>query len=354
MRFSPLAAAVVSIPLAFGCGGGAPTDPVGTSGDALTAAQRDGKMLFMKDTFHGNGRTCQTCHSAETGTLNPEEITQLYQDDPGNALFRSLDSDDGVGDSYQRLMREATVRIAIPLPPNITLLDDPGARSVTVERGIPSTLDTPALDNVFMLDGRQPTLESQALGALHDHAQNTVDPTSTELADIADFEKTLFSQGRTRQAYGDGTTPEFPHGTTASEKRGEAFFQPGGSCGICHAQNLTELPPQTRFTSIGVSEINFAGKPVHRFLVTNPDGSQTEVDSPDPGRMLVTGNVNDNGAFKIPLLWNVKNTAPYFHDNSAATLDDVMNFYAFVFPFVGLPPLSQQDIQDIKAYMMLF
>jgi hypothetical protein len=35
---------------------------------------------------------------------------------------------------------------------------------VTVRRGVPSTLNTPALDPVLMWDGRQPNLEAQAAG----------------------------------------------------------------------------------------------------------------------------------------------------------------------------------------------
>ena len=35
--------------------------------------------------------------------------------------------------------------------------------------------------------------------------------------------------------------------------------------------------------------------------------------------------------FKIPPLWGVKDTAPYFHDNSAKTLEDVAEHYEFFF-----------------------
>ena len=56
-------------------------------------------------------------------------------------------------------------------------------------------------------------------------------------------------------------------------------------------------------------------------------------------------------AFKIPQLRGVEDTAPYFHDNSAKTLEDVMNFYErFFSPFVILTP---QDKADMVAYMKL-
>ena len=46
------------------------------------------------------------------------------------------------------------------------------------------------------------------------------------------------------------------------------------------------------------------------------------------GRFLVTGNSLDIGAFRTPSLRDVELTAPYFHDGSAATLKDVLKFYA--------------------------
>ena len=47
----------------------------------------------------------------------------------------------------------------------------------------------------------------------------------------------------------------------------------------------------------------------------------------DPGRFAVTGDSADLGAFKTPSLRNVAVTAPYMHDGSLATLDDVIAFY---------------------------
>jgi cytochrome c peroxidase len=47
----------------------------------------------------------------------------------------------------------------------------------------------------------------------------------------------------------------------------------------------------------------------------------------DPGRAEVTGKEEDRGAFKTPTLREVTRTAPYMHDGSLATLDDVIEFY---------------------------
>jgi cytochrome c peroxidase len=47
----------------------------------------------------------------------------------------------------------------------------------------------------------------------------------------------------------------------------------------------------------------------------------------DPGRFVVTRNPADRGAFKTPTLREVAHTAPYMHDGSQSTLDDVVEYY---------------------------
>ncbi len=139
-----------------------------------------------------------------------------------------------------------------------------------------------------------------------------------------------------------GITPKLPKGRTASEVRGRRFFIDAplegdfktGICANCHSgpmlnetNEFLPFPPfkrGARFQTIGVSEINAAANPVIDFIFTNRDGTTTRVSSPDPGRALITGDANDFeslNAFKIPSLWGAARTAPYFHDNSAKTLE---------------------------------
>ena len=150
----------------------------------------NGKKLFEKETFGGNGRTCQTCHSKHTGTLSLADVQRIIDkaDPDDRFLIHDALDDDGVGTT--RVQTHATIRYTIPLPPWVSLADDPGATHVTVFRGIPSTRNTPALDPILLHDGRAPTLQEQALGAIHDHYQNTVEPTTAELDAIAEFQRT--------------------------------------------------------------------------------------------------------------------------------------------------------------------
>src|SRR6266513_1595315 len=114
------------------------------------------RRLFTTETFGGNGRTCLTCHSFETGTVSPEDAQKRFSKNPRDPLFLFDGSDDGLGNGADRMRRDATILIEIPLPSTVSLADDPTARSVILRRGIPSTHNTPALDPVLMLDGRDP------------------------------------------------------------------------------------------------------------------------------------------------------------------------------------------------------
>jgi cytochrome c peroxidase len=346
---------------------------------SIASNQGGGQRLFERETFGGNGRTCLTCHSRETGTVSPEDAQRRFAENPQDPLFLHDGSDDRFGNGVTRMLADATILVEVPLPPNVRMADDPYARSVILRRGIPSTLNTPALDPVLMLDGRHPDLEAQALGAIRDHFQNTVDPTYRDLRRIAEFQQThsFFSSLELRKFACGGPAPELPHGYTESEKRGRLFFedvpfaspfQKAGACAACHSGPMLNessrlfplLPPGTRFQNALVSEFNAAGNPARDFIFTNPDGSETIVRSPDPGRALITGNAEspffDNvNAFKIPPLWGASRTAPYFHDNSAKTLEDVVAHYARFFEVVsnGELKLSEQDQADIVAYLKL-
>jgi cytochrome c peroxidase len=334
------------------------------------------RHLFEKETFGGNGRTCSTCHSRLTGTTSPKDAQQRFARDRNDPLFIGDGSDDGQGNGATRMLSDATVLVRIPLPPNVSLANDPTARSVVVRRGIPSTLNTPALDPVLMHDGRQPTLVDQARGAIADHAQGTQNPSSEDLELIAAFQHTpaFFSSPQLLKFAYAGVTPRLPAGNTAAEKRGRRFFIDvppegdfkSGLCAGCHSgpmlnetNEFIPAPPFKRggrFQSIGVSEFNAAGNPVHEFVFRNPDGTTTKIASTDPGRALITGNANDFeslNAFKIPSLWGATRTAPYFHDNSAKTLDDVARHYALFFGAISPIVLTEQDQKDMVAYMKL-
>jgi cytochrome c peroxidase len=345
----------------------------------------DGQQLFEHATFDGNGRTCRTCHSRETGTVSPQDAQKRFRKDPNDLLFLLGGSDDGHGHGAARMLKNATVLVTVPLASNVRLADDPTARSVVLRRGISTTLNTPALDPVYMVDGREPSLQSQAATAIREHAQGTV-PSPEALSAIASFEKTLFSSPALKRfALDGGPAPQLPQGHTASEKRGRRFFEDvppdpaqglkPGLCAHCHSgllMNQTNqfaaafipspapIPAGQRFLTVGVSEFNSANNPVREFIFNPGTPHEKRISSPDPGRALITGIVDDPrlenvNAFKIPVLRGIRHTAPYFHDNSAMTLEDVAAHYAKFFATAshGVIVLTPQDQKDIAAFMKL-
>jgi cytochrome c peroxidase len=67
----------------------------------------------------------------------------------------------------------------------------------------------------------------------------------------------------------------------------------------------------------------------------------------DIGRAMVSGKCADIGKFKGPILRGLAGRAPYFHNGSAATLMEALDFYDTRF---GLH-LSQRDKDDLVAFL---
>ncbi len=355
-------------------------------GSASMTRRNEGRRLFRKETFGGNGRTCETCHSRKTGTVSPSEVQERLRDDPNDPLFLHDGLDDGVYGT-SRITEHATIRVERPLPPNVRIAEEPGAASVVLLRGIPGTLNTPALDPALMYDLRALTLEAQALDAIHDHAQNTVEPTQEELEQIAEFQRTnsrFFSSDDLEDFANGGPPPVLPAGKTASQKRGrlmfvEAPFQQGstqGICALCHSGPMLNQigqigaaiiggRPGSRIANIGVSERNLLNLPVRTFLIDDGKGDVRSFVTPDPGLVLTNPRPAELppvsvrhpaffvNFFKIPSLWGVKETGPYFHDNHAKTLEEVAAFYTHFFAESFDLQLTPRDQKDMVAFMRL-
>ena len=175
-------------------------------------------------------------------------------------------------------------------------------------------------------DGRSETLESQALGPLLNPNEMGINeellierlqadpdyqtlfqnafkcpPTLEKVSHaLAAFERTLISGASPFDRYEWNGEKD---ALTASAKRGLLLFRGKARCSMCHiGTNFTD----EKFHNIGAGE-----------------GSGRK----DPGRAQVTKDSADFGAFKTPTLRNITLTAPYMHDGSLATLEDVIAFY---------------------------
>jgi hypothetical protein len=67
----------------------------------------------------------------------------------------------------------------------------------------------------------------------------------------------------------------------------------------------------------------------------------------DPGRALISGRWKDIGRFKGPILRGLAGRAPYFHNGSAATLRDVVDFYDLRFEL----RLTETQKTDLVAFL---
>jgi cytochrome c peroxidase len=67
----------------------------------------------------------------------------------------------------------------------------------------------------------------------------------------------------------------------------------------------------------------------------------------DPGRAMVSGKWADVGKFKGPILRGLAARAPYFHNGSAASIEDAIDFYVTRFNLV----LTVQEKADLAAFL---
>ncbi len=355
----------------------------------LRGQSKTARFLFDEETFGGNGRTCVTCHSKESGTVSIHEIQDRFANDPSDTLFRPPDSDSLDGKSFARLLTTGTIKIDVPLAPNVKLAANPSATKATFFRGTPTVKNVTTLQPFLMSDGRESSgdLAHQALSAVHQHAQNTIEPTAKQLEQIAAFEQSderFFSSDALQKFAAGGPSPKLPRGKTPAERRGREFFNANRQCGFCHSGPMLDsssefdilIGPGSRFHAAGAglqlgpldqafdADGNFILEPTNpnpnrAFEFIAADGSTTVIVAPDPGRALVTGDPNDAFNFKIPTLWGIKNTAPYFHDNSARTLEEVVEHYNRLFQFINdqipglFPLLTAQDQADVIAFLKL-
>ncbi|TWT36556.1 Cytochrome c551 peroxidase precursor [Posidoniimonas corsicana] len=117
---------------------------------------------------------------------------------------------------------------------------------------------------------------------------------------IAAFERTVVSRDSKFDEYVGGDASAL----TDQEKRGLIVYVTKASCTACHSgKNFTD----NKFHNLGVAQ----------------EGPLAE----DLGRFEVTKDEKDRGAFKTPTLRNIAQTAPYMHDGSLATLEEVVEFY---------------------------
>jgi cytochrome c peroxidase len=236
-----------------------------------------------------------------------------------------------------------------------------GINKLKGTRNAPTVVNAAYLKTQFW-DGREPTLESQSTQPFlnpvemalpsHDPIVKIVrtDPEYLELFKkafgkagsqitmrevtqaIASFERTLLAGNSPfdRYLYGGDKKAMSP-----AAIRGLDVFINQGRCVSCHVIEQT----QALFTDNRFHMIGSGAKQMPKNLddlaaaveVVQKKGTDIAVLSNEKtsslGRYAVTRDLTDIGAFKTPTLRNVALTAPYLHDGSLKTLEEVIQFY---------------------------
>ena len=307
---------------------------------------------------------------------------------------------------YSNLVENGLVRVTLPLPANVRLIapegcatPDPVACRPTDETSVDVWRAVMPVNNVaitgpdqvppvwppaprvaimgidpngpnrqggYQHDARFATLQEQARGALLAHAQTTIDPPADLLDDLAAFQQTLFSSPAVEalaDAIQSGTTtfPDPDPELTELEQRGKVVFN--RTCAQCHGGTLhpsgstpdagIPRPIRARYHNIQTTcprpvTDGFAPCPprltrnARLYRITLADGTYQFATTSDPGRLLLTGQPLDLAAMDTTQLRGISRTAPYFHNNSAATLEEVLDHYEAFFRFVvrTSPPLN--------------
>lgn len=132
-----------------------------------------------------------------------------------------------------------------------------------------------------------------------------------------------------------------------------------GTCATCHdAPNVghhsTSLPLDTGTTRIaadetdngiigGLGQISAPSLPIYQITGCTANGKPVTYVTTDPGKALLTGQCADVNRVKVPILRGLAARAPYFHNGSATSIAQVVNFYNARFG-MGLTPQQRTDL----------
>jgi hypothetical protein len=124
------------------------------------------------------------------------------------------------------------------------------------------------------------------------------------------------------------------------------------TCGICHDTPNVGNHSVSAPLDIGVADppggrnvLDVSYLPILR--ICQKPALTTCVNTTDPGRAMISGNFADVSRFKGPILRGLAARAPYFHNGSARSLMDVVDFYDSRFN-IGF---TLQEKLDLVAFL---
>jgi len=380
-----------------------------------------------------NGRACITCHQPTSAmSLSLDLIRLRWADTNGkDPLFAAIDGSNCPNlpqekeESHSLLLERGLFRIALPWPPRtadgqpvkpdfrIEVVRDPtgcnqNSASISVYRRprVAANLKYIAQPTgvTLMADGREPSLESQAITAVLTHEQASVPPTPAQLKQIEDFERQLFMAQHSDNLGGLLGEPGGPPllgadnlasgiaGVGAVPAAGDlpASFDPWrnlskpnlairqrafresvlrgvdlfasrefglpdrrrGTCATCHRPGInrsfdigtTNLPTAKESPELPLFRITCdASAPPH------PQLGRIFL-TQDAGRALLTGKCADVGSILMQQFRGLTARAPYFANGSAGDLTELVDFYDRRFR-IGLTEKEKQDLVNFLSIL---
>lgn len=323
---------------------GFPTPAVPQNNPLTEAKVELGRFLFYDRRLSGNGtQSCASCHHQDkaftdgrplaigsTGEVHPRNAQSL-----ANAVYHSTLT--WVNPSLLSLEAQMQVPLFSEGP---------------VEMGVNESNIDEVLGRI-QTDNRYQTMFAAAFAG---QVQPITWGNITQA--ISSFQRTLISGNSRFDRYQRGEIP-----LNAQELRGlELFNSEKAECFHCHAGfNFND---QVRHASTQVLDTPFHNTGLYNIGGTGDFPAQNQ------GLFEFTANPADRGKFRAQGLRNVEVTAPYMHDGSMATLEDVLDFYAAggrnitSGPYAGdgrahpnksdliaSIDLSQQDKADLVAFL---
>lgn len=269
----------------------------GGQGDTIqeTAKAELGRLLFYDPVISGNAeRSCASCH-------NPNKF---FTD--GQARATGFDAVAGKLRNTPTLLN-AALQSSQFYDNSVATLEDQAAAV---------TLNKSELHGNFEETGRRLVRSKEYVLMFLKAFPNENGKINARniLMSLAAYERSLLSFDSRLDKYIRG---EKDIAISKSERNGFNIFMGKGLCGTCHFAPLFNGTVPPHYVK---SEMENLGVPVMY-------DTANLVADPDLGRYNVTGREGKKGMFKTPSVRFSAHTAPYFHNGSYKTLDQVIDFY---------------------------
>lgn len=291
------------------------------------------KLFFDKGLSANNTISCSSCHDPEHAFAEPKTVS--------------------VGANGDALKRNALALVNVAYNASFTWAHN-NLESIEKQLMIPLFNEHPVEMGVTGNEKRiLKRFEGSEYRALFEAAYGDDTPNLNNIVKaLASYVRSLvsFNSAFDNYAYAqddDALTPQQLEGLNL-------FFSERTECFHCHGGlNFTQSSKH--------SFQPFTAQPFHNTGLYNEDGKGSYPES-DMGLYSVTHNKDDMGKFRAPTLRNIALTAPYMHDGSIATLDEVIEFYArggnvaespnpYRSPFIKSFAISEDEKAALVAFL---